>query len=136
MSTEKIGRGKVLPKFGKEMKLYAIGSEGMEVLESVGFDLNSQDTDAYDAALKHLKNHYDLEEIEHVAWVQVATCSQLCGENDLEFLLRVEKHSRKLGSASITDVNVLRKRFASSMALAGLRSDLVRQRLLLDEKLT
>ena len=35
--------------------LNAIGSEGREVLQSVGFDLNSQDTDAYDVALNHLK---------------------------------------------------------------------------------
>ena len=35
--------------------LNAIGSERMEVLESVGFDLNSQDTGAYAVALNHLK---------------------------------------------------------------------------------
>ena len=41
IGTEKIGKGKVLPKFKGKMKLLAllnaIGSEGMEVLESVGF---------------------------------------------------------------------------------------------------
>ena len=140
MGTEKIGKGKVLPKFRGEMKLLAllnaIGSEGMEVLESVGFDLNSQDTDAYDVALNHLKNYYDQEENEHVAWVKAATLSQLCGESDLEFLLQVEKHSRNLGFEPGTDVNALRKKFATSIALAGLRNDLVRQQLLLDKKLT
>ena len=85
MGTEKIGRGKVLPKFRGEMKLLAllnaIGSEGMEVLESVGFDVNSQDTDAYDVALNHLTDYYDHEENEHVAWVKAATLSRLCGES-------------------------------------------------------
>ena len=140
MGTEKIGKGKVLPKFKREMKLLAllnaIGSEGMEVLESVGFDLNSQNTDAYDVALNHLKNYYDHEENEHVAWVKATTLSQLCGESDLEFLLRVEKHSRNLGFEPGTDVNALRKKFATSIALAGLRNDVVRQQLLLDKKLT
>ena len=45
MDTEKVGKGKVWPKFRGDMKLLAllnaIGSEGMEVLESVGFDSNS-----------------------------------------------------------------------------------------------
>ena len=71
MGTEKIGNEKVLLKFRGEMKLLAllnaIGSEGMEVVESVGFDLNSQDTDAYDVALNHLTIFYDYEENEHVA---------------------------------------------------------------------
>ena len=86
MGTENIGKG----KFREEIQLLAlpIGSEGMEVLESVGFDLNSQNTDAYDVALNHLKNYYDHEENEHVAWVKAATLSQLCDESDSEFLLR------------------------------------------------
>ena len=65
--------------------LNAIDSEGLEVLESVGFDLNSQDTDAYDVALNNLKNNYDHEENKHVAWVKAATLSQLHGGSDLEF---------------------------------------------------
>ena len=80
----------------KPLPFLAIGSEGMEVLESLGFDLNSQDTDAYDVALNHLKNYYDQEENEHVAWVKAFTLSQLRRESDLEFLLWVEKHSRNL----------------------------------------
>ena len=60
-------------------------------------DLNSQDIDAYDAALKHLKNYYNYEENEHVTWVKAATLSQLCCESDLECLLQVESHSRNLG---------------------------------------
>ena len=56
------------------------------LLESVGFDINSQDTNAYDVALNHLKNYYDHEENEHVAWVKAATLSQHCDESDLKFL--------------------------------------------------
>ena len=49
IGTEKIV-GKIQLEFRGEMKLLAwlnaIGSEGLEVLQPVGFDLNSQDTDA------------------------------------------------------------------------------------------
>ena len=112
----------LLPKFREEMKLLALlnafGYQGMEVLESVGFDLKSQNTDAYDVALNHLKNYYNHEENEHVAWVKAATLSQLYGESDLEFLLQVEKHSRNLGFEPDTDIDVLRKKFAAGIALA------------------
>ena len=121
MSTEKIGTRKVLPRFREEMKLLAflaIGSEGMEVLKSVWFDLNSHETDAYNISLHHLKNYYNHKENEHVAWVKAATLSQLYGESDLEFLLQVEKHSRNLGFEPDTDIDVLRKKFAAGIALA------------------
>ena len=102
--TENICKAKVLPKFRGEIKLLvlltAIGYERMKVLESVGFDLNSQDTDAYNVALNYLKNYYDHEENEHVA----TTLSQLCDESDSEFLLRVEKHSRNLGFEPCTAI--------------------------------
>ena len=62
--------------------LNAIGSEGIDVLESVGF--GSQNTHAH-VALNHLRNYYDHKENENVASVKAATLSQLCGESDLEF---------------------------------------------------
>ena len=86
--------------------------------------------------MNHLTNYYDHEENEHVAWVKATTLSQRCDESDLEFLLRVEKHSRNLGVEPGTDINVLQKKLAFSIASAGLRNDLVRQQWLLDKKLT
>ena len=65
IGTEKIDKRKVFLKFKKETKLLAllnaISFQGMDVLESVGFDLNSQDTDAYDVALSHSKSQYIYE---------------------------------------------------------------------------
>ena len=72
----------------------------------------------------------------NVAWVKPATLSPLHGESDLEFQLRVEKPSKKSRLEPGTDVNVLRKKFATSIVLAGFRNDLVRQQWLLDQKLT
>ena len=70
--------------------LNVIGSESIEVLKSVvEGGLNSQDTDAYDAALIHLKNYYDYGENEHVAWIKATTLLQPCGENDFKAFVTV-----------------------------------------------
>jgi hypothetical protein len=47
--------------------LNAISDDGLDVLESLGFDLCNTSDDAHDVALKHLKSYYDKEENFHVA---------------------------------------------------------------------
>ncbi|KAF6023298.1 hypothetical protein EB796_018388 [Bugula neritina] len=98
--------------------------------------LRGNDNTAHDEALKRLKGHYEKTENIHVAWVKAATLSQTCGEDELEYLLRVEKHSRKLGFVEGADVENLRERFAISMAVVGLRDESVRRQLMVDENIT
>ena len=139
MGTEKNSNDEIVPKFRGETKLLAllnsIGSDGIDVLESQGFDLNSNTEGDYKTAIELLKNYYDKKESEHVAWVKAATLSQNCGESELEFLLRVEKRSRNLGFIPEANIEQLRQRFATSMALVGLRDESVRKKLMMDEKL-
>lgn len=139
MGTEKDENGDVVPKFRGETKLLAllnsIGNDGIDVLESQGFDLEAQTDEDYVEAIELLQGYYEKKESEHVAWVKAATSSQNCGESELEFLLRVEKLSRNLGFVKGADIEKLRQRFATSMALVGLRDEAVREKLMMDEKL-
>ena len=138
MGTEKVG-GRQVPRFRGETKLLAllnaIGSDGIDVLESRGFDLNSNTEGDYEVAVEHLKSYYDKVENIHVEWVKAATLRQNCGESELEFLLKVEKQSRKLGFVQGAKIEELRERFATSMALVGLRDESVREKLMMDDKL-
>ena len=139
MGTEKVD-GENVPRFRGETKLLAllnaIGNDGIEVLESRGFDLNSKTEEDYEVAVEHLKNYYDKGENIHVAWVKAASLSQNCGESEVEFLLRVEKQSRCLGFVNGANIEELRQRFATSMALVGLRDESVREKLMMDDKLS
>ena len=138
MGTEKVDEEN-LPRFRGETKLLAllnaIGSDGIDVLESRGFDLSSKTEVHYEVAVEHLKNNYDKEENIHVAWVKAASLRQNCGESEVEFLLKVEKQSRCLGFVNGANIEELRQRFATSMALVGLRNKSVREKLMMDDKL-
>ena len=113
-----------IPRFRGETKLLAllnsIGSDGIDVLQSRGFDLNSDTEEDYEIAVEHLKSYYDKVENIHVDWVKAATLRQNCRESELEFLLTVEKQSRKLGYVQGAKIEELRQRFATSMALVDL----------------
>ncbi|KAF6033687.1 hypothetical protein EB796_008005 [Bugula neritina] len=139
MGTETVS-GDTVNRFRGKTKflalLNAIGDSGIEVLQSLGLDLERNDNTAHDEALKWLKGHYEKTENIHVAWVKAATLSQTCGEDELEYLLRVEKHSRKLGFVEGADVENIRERFAISMAVVGLRDESVRRQLMVDENIT
>ena len=67
--------------------------------------------------------------------MKAATLRQNCGESDLEFLLKAEKRSRYLGLVQEANIEKLRQRFATSMALVGLRDESVREKLMMDDKL-
>ena len=66
---------------------------------------------------------------------QAATSSQNFGESELEFLLRVKKLGQNLGIVKGAEIEKLRQKFATSMALVGLRDESVRQKLMMNEKL-
>ncbi|KAF6026020.1 hypothetical protein EB796_015679 [Bugula neritina] len=80
MGTETVS-GDTVNRFRGETKflalLNAIGDSGIEVLQSLGFDLERNDNTAHDEALKRLKGHYEKTENIHVAWVKAATCLKL-----------------------------------------------------------
>ena len=138
MSNEKVD-GEYIPRFGGETNLLVflntIGSDGIDVLKSLGFDLNSDTEEVYEIAVEHMKSYYDKEENIHVAWVKIATLWQNCGESELEFLLKVEKLSRYLGLIQHANIEELRQRFAASMALVGLWDESVGEMFMIDNKL-
>ena len=89
----------------------------------------------YEIAVKHLKSYYNKGEYIHVTWVKAATFRQNCGERELEFLLKAKKQSRYLGLVQGANIEELMQRFATSMALVGLRDESVREKLMMDDKL-
>ena len=108
--------------------LSAIGSEGGETLQSLGFDLASADNDAFDDALGLLRTHYVQEDSFYVKTMKFVTVSQACGETERDYLLRVEKLSRTMGFGA--NNNELRQRFAVALAVNGLRESAVRKEMM------
>ena len=85
------GRTKLLALLG------AIGSEGIELLQTLGFDIESNETDAYSDALKLLQDHFEREKSIYVRTMKFVTVAQAASENAVDYLLRVEKLSRTMG---------------------------------------
>ena len=79
MGTERVD-GEYIPRLRGETKLLAllnaIGSDGIDVLESRGFDLKSNTEGDYEIAVEHLKSYYDKVENIHVEWVKAATLNR------------------------------------------------------------
>ena len=109
----------------------AIGSDGIDVLESRGFDLNLDTEKDYEITVKHLKSDYDKVESIHVEWVKAATLRQNCEEGELEFLLKVEKKSKKLNFVQGAKIEELTQRFVTSVTLAGLCDESFREKLMM-----
>lgn len=131
------GQGTMLDKFRGRSKLLAllgaIGSEGMDILTSLGFDLKNGDADAYTAALDLLKGHYEREDSFYVKTMKFVTVSQAGGEDEREYLLRVEKLSRNMAFGAGNEE--LRKRFSVALAVNGLREHSIRRQLLQENDL-
>ena len=115
------GRQKLLALLG------AVGSDGIETLESLGFDIDSGAVDAYDRAMNLLMTHYQREESVYVKTIRFVTVAQASGEDEAEYLLRVEKLSRKMNFGTNDD---LRQSFAVALAVNGLRDSAVRKELM------
>ena len=64
------------------------------------------------------------------------SAQQGAGENDYDFLLRVEDLSRQQEIGSSNRENVMRKRFALCVSVKGLRNVKVRQELMAKPDLT
>ena len=106
--------------------LHAVGKDGRDVLQSLGFDLKSP-TSSYDEAMEHLQKVYGTQESVYVKIMKLVTVNQALGENESDYLLRVEKLSRTVDV--FRDDNA-RKEFSLALAVNGLRESSVRKQLM------
>lgn len=114
--------------------LSAIGSEGLDTLQSLGFNLNDNSNEGYTTALDLLKAHYSQDDSFYVKTMKFVSVAQACGENEIEYLLRVEKLSRTVDFGN--DNDIVRQRFATALAVNGLRDLGLRRHLLQEADLT
>ena len=132
------GHGHLIDVFRGRTKLLAllssIGSEGMETLQSLGFDLQNNDINAYTVALDLLKGHYEREESRYVKTIKYVTVAQAIGEEERDYLLRVEKLSRTMEFGHANEQ--IRERFNVALAVNGLSDRHMRRMLLQENELT
>ena len=114
--------------------LSAVGSDGVETLQSLGFNVDSNEDNAYDDALALLRTHYEREESIYVKTMKFVTVSQAIGEDEKEYLLRVAKLSRSMGFGA--GFEQWRVRFAVALAVNGLRESEVRKEMMAQADLT
>jgi hypothetical protein len=141
MTTIKMGKEEVeneqLDKFRGRLKLLAlanaIGKDGRDALQSVGFDLKDNDA-TYEQAMARLKEIYERTESVYVKTMKFVTVSQANGEDEREYLLRVEKLSRTMDFGA--NNNDLRERLALALAVNGLRESSLRRQLMQETDLT
>lgn len=114
--------------------LSAIGNDGRATLQSLGFDLRNNENEGYEQALGLLKGHYDRSDSFYVKTMRFVTVSQANDEDEIEYLLRVEKLSRELGLGTGTEE--VRKRLSVALAVNGLRDTNVRRQLLQEPDLS
>jgi len=132
------GHGHPIDVFRGRTKLLAllssVGSEGMETLQSLGFDLQNNDINAYTIALDLLKGHYEREESRYVKTIKYVTVAQAIGEEERDYLLRVEKLSRTMEFGHANEQ--IRERFNVALAVNGLSDRHMRRMLLQENELT
>ena len=114
------GRRKLVALLG------AIGKEGRETLQSVGFDFQVVDA-TYEQALQRLTEIYGVEETVYVKTMKFVTATQAAGENETDYLLRVANLSRKL---NFGNNDAQRQEFALAIAVNGLREPSLRTKLM------
>lgn len=106
--------------------LHAIGENGREVLQALGFDMDDVSS-TFEQALELLKSYYNVEESIYVKTKRFVTIIQGTDENEKEYLLRVEKLSRTLNFGNNDNV---RQEFAVAIAVLGLRNSSYRLELM------
>jgi len=115
--------------------LCAVGSDGMDTLTSLGFDVaGNNDDNAFEEAINLLRGQYCRDESFYVKTIRFVTVSQAAGEGDMEYLLRIEKLSRAVEFGA--DNNELRLRFCVALAVNGLTDASTRKELLQVQNLT
>ena len=91
--TLSVGAARFTPRGKMLAFLCAIGDEGREALTSLGFD-DEEDGATYEAAIQTLDTHYMREDSVFVRNNRFFSASQNAGEDERDFLLRVERYSR------------------------------------------
>ena len=105
--------------------LSSIGKDGRQTLQSLGFDFEGEQA-TYERALDLLTGVYGVEETVYVKTMKFVTVSQAVGENETDYLLRVENLSRKLNFGD----DARRQEFALAIAVNGLRESSLRTQLM------
>ena len=141
MVTLKLGtkqvEGAPVQVFTERMKLlalfYAIGDNGKEAITSQGFDLENAN-ETFNHAMQLVKNAYATKETLYVKIMRFITVHQAVDERENDYLLRVERLSRRVNFGDNND-NV-RKEFALGVAVNGLRESSLRTRLMQEPDMT
>ena len=97
------------------LQLRVIGHEGGTFLLSVGFNMRES---SYEKAFALLDDHYGREVNNCVKREKFVSVSQLAGEDNRDYLVRVELLSRNAG---FDDADALRRRYCFVLAINGLR---------------
>ena len=122
------------PRFCEQSKLWTllrcIGQESREAVSTLGLDLGS-DTLSYNDVWAKLKDHYERDESEYVKVDKFVSCRQVSAESDRDYLLRCERLGRRC-DWSAGDV---RQRFTLSIAVRGLRDNVLKRELMANERL-
>ena len=93
------------PRIKTVALLRAVGHEGRTFLQSVGFNIRES---SYEKAFALLDDHYGRKENIFGKTNKFVSVSQLAGEDDREYLVRVERLSRDAG---FYDANSLRRHY-------------------------
>ena len=117
--------------------LVSLGKEGSAVLKSKGVDVHAADAHTkyrYEELMKYLQNHFEREESIYLQIHNFTHASQLAGEDNREFLRRVESLSRNLDF--LKESEVIRETFLKSAVINGLRDNHLSRELMTKENLT
>ena len=115
---------KVNPRMRTLALLKAIGCEGRDYLRSVGFNLKQGE---FEKAFNLLDEHYARRENIFVRTQKFVSVSQRTGEDDRDYLVRVERLSRE---AELGNVETIRRQLAMVLAVNGLRDVALRKELM------
>jgi len=121
--------------------LHAIGGQGREAIRSQGFKENGADA-TYERALALLQRHFQREETVYVKTQKFVSVRQLAGEDNRDFLLRVERLGRQVcepntdNADAVAAVNNIRENLCLTLAVNGLRDASIRTGLMSKTNLT
>lgn len=136
LGTEAVTGSGQQPKFRGRIKVLAllqsIGDDGLEALNSVGFDY-SDDAADFAAAVTALRGVFERAESDYIKTNKFVSAKQMSSEDEVEFYHRVEKLSRALNFGENNDI---RKQIALSIAVCGLRDADLRRSLMSEENMT
>lgn len=131
LGEEDDGNGNQVPVLRGRKKLlalyHAIGEDGRELCQSLGFNLADINV-TYDQVLASLTANYGTAETVYVKTMKFVTVSQAIGENENDYLVRVEKLSRTVNFGNNNDA--VRQEFALAIAVNGLREPELRTQLM------